>query len=132
MIGIYNPRGAMKPSKNGSVHTGGVSQTGAQQWQAFIRLPYKVQQHVRSHCSDFPARRSAVSSKTKKTMVHFSNEYGIRFYEHPNKVHASELHYSRDAMQFKLANRQAILDMHMRRLSLANGSTDDDAKSLQA
>jgi len=84
----------------------------------------------RPHCSDFPARRSAVSSK--KIFVHFSNEYDIRFYERPNKVHASELHYSRDAMQFKLANRQAILDMHMRRLSLANGSTEDDAKSLQA
>ena len=79
---------------------------------------------------DFPAqarRSSAVSSK--KTMVHFSNEYDIRFYERPDKVHASELHYSRDDMkQFKLANRQAILDIYKRHLSLANGSTEDDAK----
>ena len=74
---------------------------------------------------DFPAqaRRKVVRSKPNKKMVHFSSEYDIRFYERPDKVHASELYYSReDISQFKVANRQAILDIHMRRLTSVNGA----------
>ena len=79
---------------------------------------------------DFPAqaRRTVVSSKPKKKMVRFSSEYDIRFYERPDKVLAKELYYSReDISQFKDANRQAILDIHMKHLSLVNGTTEDDA-----
>lgn len=45
--------------------------------------------------------------------------------ERPDKIHASELHYSReDIMQFKIAYR-----IHTRHLSLANG-TDEDATAV--
>ena len=58
-----------------------------------------------------------------KTMVHFSNEYDIRFYERPSKVNAKELHYSReDISQFKVSNRQAVRAIHMRRLTSDNGA----------
>ena len=80
---------------------------------------------------DFPAqaRQSAISSKPKKKMATFSIMSDIRFYERPDKVHAKELHYSRDDMsQFKVANRQAILDIHMKHLSLAETTTEADAK----
>ena len=66
---------------------------------------------------DFPAqaRQSAISVKHKKKMVTFSIMSDIRFYERPDKVHASELHYSRDDMtKFKKANRQAVRDVHTR------------------
>ena len=79
---------------------------------------------------DFPAqaRRTAVSSKPKKNMVRFSTVSDIQFYERPDKVHAKELHYSReDISQFKTANRQAILDIHMKHLSFAKTTTEDDA-----
>ena len=80
---------------------------------------------------DFPAqtRCTAVSSKSKKKMVHFStNISDIRFYDHPEKIHKNELHYSRDDIsQFKKSNRQAIQDMHIRHLSLVNG-TEVDAR----
>ena len=81
---------------------------------------------------DFPAQalRTAVSSKPgKKKKVHFSTEYDIRFYERPDKVHAKELHYSGDDIRrFKATNKQAILDIHMRHLSLATTTTEADAE----
>ena len=81
---------------------------------------------------DFPAqaRRKVIGSKPKK-MVRFSTMSDIQFYERPDKVHAKELHYSReDIREFETANRQAILDIHMKHLSLVNGTTEYDANVL--
>ena len=76
---------------------------------------------------DFPAqalRTAVVSSKPKKKKkVQFSTEYDIRFYERNDEAHAKELHYSGDDIRrFKAANKQAILNIHKKHLSLANGS----------
>ena len=81
---------------------------------------------------DFPAqtrRRATSRSKpTKEKAVHFSNKSDVRLYERPDKVYANELHYSRDDIsQFKKSNRQAVLDMHVKHLSLVNG-TEVDAR----
>ena len=75
---------------------------------------------------DFPTdihRRKAVSTKPKKKMVRFSTNCDIRFYERNDEAHAKELHYSGDDIRrFKTTNKQAILDIHKKHLSLANGS----------
>lgn len=77
---------------------------------------------------DFPAqtRCTAVSSKSKKKMVHFSTCISdIRFYERPDKIHKNELHYSReDIREFRMALRQAVQDMHKMYLLFANGTTE--------
>ena len=50
-------------------------------------------------------------------------EYDIRFYERPDKVHAKELHYSGgDIREFKTANRQAVRAIHTRRRTSVNGA----------
>ena len=80
---------------------------------------------------DFPAqaRQLAISTKPKKKRVTFSIMSDIRFYERPDKVHAKELHYSKDDMtRFKMANWQAVRDVHTRHLSLAETTTEADAK----
>ena len=83
---------------------------------------------------DFPAqaRQSGLSSKPKKKMVTFSIMSDIRFYERPDKVHAKELHYSKDDMtRLKMANRQAVRDVHTRHLSLVNGAEVDARAAFQ-
>ena len=78
---------------------------------------------------DFPTEihpRKAVSTKPKKKMVRFSTNCDIRFYERNNEAHAKELHYSGDDIRrFKATNKQAILNIHKKHLSLANGSEKD-------
>ena len=84
--------------------------------------------------ADFPAqaRRKVVRSKPKKKMVRFSAISHIQFYERPDKVHASELRYSReDIREFKIATRRAVRDIHMKRLSLAKTTTEDANEILQ-
>ena len=93
-----------------------------------VDFPSQVRQSgVRmAHQQHRPAFIIGVSSKPKKKMVTFAIMSDIRFYERPDKVHAKEVHYSRDDMtKFKKANRQAIRDMHTRHLSLVNGAKVD-------
>ena len=108
--------------------------------QNYHQVLYSQHRHTTDHSTmstlivDFPAqtrRRATSRSKpTKKKAVHFSITSDIRFYERPDKVHAKELCYSREDMsQFKIANRQVVLDMHMRHLSLAN-NTEVDARAV--
>ena len=82
---------------------------------------------------DFPAqaRQSGVSSKPKKKVA-FSIVSDIRFYERPDKVHAKELHYSKDDMtKFRMANRQAVRDVHTRHHSFVNGAEVDARAAFQ-
>ena len=81
---------------------------------------------------DFPAQaRRNVGIRSKKKIVRFATVYDIQFYERPDKAHARELHYSGgDIRQFKLENMQAVQDIHMKRLSLANNGTKEDEKAV--
>ena len=64
-----------------------------------------------------------------RPMVKFATMSEIRFYERPDEARAKELHYSKeDIRQLKIANRQAVQDVHIRQLSLVNDGTEDDAR----
>ena len=107
-----------------------------------LQLPLALSYHtIATHSNmssdlivDFPAqaRQSAISVKHKKKMVTFSIMSDIRFYERPDKVHAKELHYSKDDMtRFKMANWQAVRDVHTRHLSLLNDAEVDARAAFQ-